>query len=936
MKILSQQSVIRKNITSDQTGVFIADKQLPAVTRGFGWLSSCFGYSTPLDLGGHRIYLEKAGLNRELKAIFPRYAAVDFSGCTGKEIVQLQSDLQAYERVKDLAKTVGVDTLQFDHMVALSPGHKAIEFAVNELFHKALSASESGVAPLGIGKLFFDLRQTVQLSTVEEVRVEMISALSQLHKAAVEPIATPLQLQQAEEKLRSVVDHIEEYARIGLKPPTQFANLWRLAQSRFTHLRSFNAHQLFAPLRRRYQNLQKMDSGNSTFASEVMELLSDYSLLCDLGLVIGSKEQKALSLLRARIPKRPFSIAAAKKGQALRAGVDGMLHHVNFGHERPLVATPYSVQKVYLSKQSGAVFKKSSFRAAAEESLIDSMMEILMGGDSGVPQMAMGLLQPQRFGIHVGGSSLEVSRRGTCTTRPMGKGVVAKPFLQDLELFEHLHANRKEGILQRLTLDSRMRAWLTLDLQFVDLHSRNLGFTPLLPSESDALYKQEFQVSEWGETCSFKRLQTLFLQGHLSPDTVVTFGSKNGAKTQLPLNQHPQLWGAINAPWELQLFDCDGVMLESNQLLRDDEDRLTIPLRSHLLATSWKDKPLSASDLEALERIDSRQQQLLDWMDNRDAPFLKALRPEARLEIVKHLQGIEKRGGSFSNGAGRLSMPEAKGRYAQLLSFIWEKDESLWKKIESSAFLFATLPAETGLLEYAEAEGIAFERLCQLNPVIEPRPFIEPVRIKIPRYREGELTAPLGPIRQKEAQQKRLAIIMKLLPRVTHRQKQAYVERVRARQRYLNDFSWFRKRRAKTESEQNFLNRIHKFLSRYSERICSKKLDEVAKQLGEGKNLNALHQELVAAVQPTYFNLAKVMYPLLGPSYELQVILKGNRAGRFIGEWREPLDETLDAVHKYLKSGTVNSKIISECSLEKDRERLERLYEYLRQEINNS
>ncbi len=135
------------------------------------------------------------------------------------------------------------------------------------------------------------------------------------------------------------------------------------------------------------------------------------------------------------------------------------------------------------------------------------------------------------------------------------------------------------------------------------------------------------------------------------------------------------------------------------------------------------------------------------------------------------------------------------------------------------------------------------------------------------------------------------------------RQQDALFERQQRRKNYLVSYQELNNSNLQGEE---LLNQIEEFIKKPETPLNSLRKEQMLNALGnrnyyieDSQALNAFKKSLCQECQPTYFNLMKVMYPLLADAYDLNAVIYGERkAGKMIGLYAKPLDEAIALAKK--------------------------------------
>jgi hypothetical protein len=239
-------------------------------------------------------------------------------------------------------------------------------------------------------------------------------------------------------------------------------------------------------------------------------------------------------------PQHRNAIAAAKKGQALQAGLKGMLSILEEGVP---IEKNTSTQSVYSFPHYKVVYKHGSKRATEEEYLIDQFFN-LCASEGIVGSFKMERLNPIRYGIEM--SNLEKLKRGYSvghldpflTNKLFGKlnqndqKLYQKYKMKDCSLSQNFASFEKrtfkyEGNEVRtlqclLEEDGFVKALTYEPTKASSDELKSLYFLPILESSVDKQTYEECEQMRWKylnsqkiqQVVDFKMIQTLWLRGH--------------------------------------------------------------------------------------------------------------------------------------------------------------------------------------------------------------------------------------------------------------------------------------------------------------------------------------------------------------------------------------------------------------------------------------
>ncbi|MBA3603697.1 MAG: hypothetical protein H0W50_08665 [Parachlamydiaceae bacterium] len=262
------------------------------------------------------------------------------------------------------------------------------------------------------------------------------------------------------------------------------------------------------------------------------------------------------------------------------------------------------------------------------------------------------------------------------------KDVQAKPFIGEMKLMKNLSIKLREVILERLTPNSEFNAILTGELQLLDLHASNLGVAPSSNEEYEKFKEQNFTVAigKIKKKYTFKSLILDHLSGKLPKNSLIEF-VEDGKSTTKMLQDLPELQKALD------LFDTDLSMAESNFIhykIRKNKIEHFITLRSVLLGTQWKDKPLCQATIERLSNSSERDHRVFQWSIRADSPVYKRLSPLTQKNIFPLLNSfITKYNLSDSRRENNdVTIKDLKQKFIKNLSLIDDQTSNFWALIE--------------------------------------------------------------------------------------------------------------------------------------------------------------------------------------------------------------------------------------------------------------
>lgn len=399
-------------------------------------------------------------------------------------------------------------------------------------------------------------------------------------------------------------------------------------------------------------------------------------------------------------------------------------------------------------------------------------------------------------------------------------------------------------------------------------------------------YKRlQFIFPPENEKFNFKTVMSAYLQGYIREDTVIRF-TKDGIVYHKALKELKELQQALNVRWRLVIFDTDKSLSEDNRLLEVNLSnrgyRHLLPLRSVLLETKEKNRPLSDAVIQRLIDSDDRDKRVKQWTRKEDAPIYKRLSPSARAIVKQQVAPIIKK---YELGKNRrrgdiVTVKDLTDRFADEMvnNLTHSSILQIWKNLEEDLSSVVVRPGDT----WETLAQRYHQDVNELEKLNSHKKLNGGEKIKI----SYDLTSSSS-----EALKNRRKIAGQLFPRITSRQQAALLERQKHRKEYLLSY------RALSQSTllgQPLMNEIERYLSRdKATSLSSERRNNLQQQLREKKQffldnpheLSAFKQKICKECAPSYFNLAKAMYPLLADTYELaEAVYKNHEtAGKAMG-----------------------------------------------------
>lgn len=442
------------------------------------------------------------------------------------------------------------------------------------------------------------------------------------------------------------------------------------------------------------------------------------------------------------------------------------------------------------------------------------------------------------------------------------ENIQVKPFIK-MRLFSHFYLCNNimpslEKILVRLDFQSILLALLTIELQFLDLHDNNIGFAPLWNEDCEKF--KDMRFSRIGNViyAAPKRFEELYLELHeeyLNNERVSveyqdpeTNNIVNGSVSNLP-----DLQKALNASWKLIIFDSDHSLREDNRLrwayrfIKEQncyEKLFTIPFRSFFLETEWSQSPLPDDVLEALENCQVQNDAMRKWARREDSPIRKRLSKECQVHLDQKLD-----------------------LFLRLPKFNFSNQEGLSDKLfQDLRVLFAS-------------------ELCDQRTLLHA--------CLIPLIQKGSS--------KKLEMEKLFKIGLELFPRLTWGQQKALIERQDKQFIYLRSYRKLRELNGDPEQTLVLISALVRLddgtpLTTFQKECYVMRIKFFTKnQINSLKALENLRNDFLKDWRPTFFNLAKVAFPLLGDIFEIHKALYPSSAGE-IGSFQYPIEKIIASV----------------------------------------
>lgn len=663
-------------------------------------------------------------------------------------------------------------------------------------------------------------------------------------------------------------------------------------------------------------------------------------------IVYSEKILPLIQQMKQAIKENPYHFvvhAAAAKGKAVQAGLETLKH---LSENQPIIEEKAkSNHTVYLLEKAGVVFKQATPKAKEEEIITNSLLA-LMSKDAIVGSFHIHEPLIQKFGIQITTEESKISTISADysssfndqTKKILSKlnDVEAKPFIKEMILMKELYSKNGEdfkdkariAILDRLTPEAEFNAILTGEVQLLDMYANNLGVTPESSIEYERFKNLEFILPSGSK--NFKELIKEYLGENLSPDTPIQYIDQ-GITICKPLSKLPELLKALNGRWNFVIFDTDLSLAEDNRLQQQTYTSISkrndvviqsspmkqqhlIPLRSVLLESDWKDKPLSAETIYRLMNSEARDYLVKQWIKRLDAPIYKQLPLSITTSVMDYVAPIihkyhlsqqrrdlkDLNGNDLKNEEG-ITITLLKKQFAQEICdphhhyFLW--------KILEEALSFVRVRSNDSWETIAKKHKQSIESLKLLNSgQLIPGKMI---KIKYDLLSSSPTVA-----------EKRTKIAHQLFPRITYRQQIALLERQERRTEYLKTYQDLLN--SKT-SKEKLLIQLEKFIIQSTTPLSSMKKEDYLNKVKELKEFSEkdsqkileLKNEICKKCQPSYFNLLKAMYPLLADAYALNFAIHQNeiKAGKNIGLYTESLEKTILETKKKFPSTSCYTRL---------------------------
>ena len=433
------------------------------------------------------------------------------------------------------------------------------------------------------------------------------------------------------------------------------------------------------------------------------------------------------------------------------------------------------------------------------------------------------------------------------TDRDIKDKVSFKDFLNDY----HIHHINEETLIQ-VTISPTLKTTL---IPFEDLFNLLEQRDDQLPFRFDELYDNlinglfSIYIDDkcirtninWNEFSSLYKTNKSEL---LEKKASVIISPLKCLSAKLKLSEMPILNRAVNPRTELLFFDLDFSMHEDNHLLSYSDEESYIPIRSALLGFAGRDKPLYQSTIQALVNSEERCKKMDHWIWRKDAPIRQYL-PKDQRTLDLHLEKLlDDPRYSLIDWIPfcKATITQLQKTFAEAQMKLSRENKPLWDHLQQQ------------LDSLGEKEKAKYKIFTPLNGI-------------------GTLSEAF-----------RYRIAMELFPRLTLFQIHALHQRQLAQIEYLKN--WMEIANLKIEATKDSCQLAHSKMKRF---LHSKTTSLSSHELEILQNLfNPMEEQLITyspdeikdmlkgildlikkSCTPTYFNVLKVMYPLLADAYHL-------------------------------------------------------------------
>jgi|GEM_PF-5421246 len=497
-------------------------------------------------------------------------------------------------------------------------------------------------------------------------------------------------------------------------------------------------------------------------------------------------------------------------------------------------------------------------------------------------------------------------------------------------------------LLTSIEIDDEIALISTLLFEALDLHASNLGFTfdsPLFSSShfdiktnkpitdvtfSDLAihYKAKF-IDKTTQICCFNKPQSIAIcqqkNANGQTDYLVRLNKQNKIFDGLLGNQK-ELVGELEKSPNIVLFDKDRFMGEDNwlQYIRDEGKKLhLLPIRSCLLQTDWSNFILQANTINFLQGLEAKKQAIVNWIDKEEAPIYQYLLPKDRKIVKEALLELfsdpEFSLTQFRSLDSNRPFKELRDSFAKYLAS--RKGLRLWKFWDTLQNMLLSDPKNpTGFYKpycvgtqdtqysIAAAYGINYHDLHALNPhwtgkiVAGDRLTVRPDLLGY-----SDVSKNL-----------RYKIALSITPRMSYRQRQSFIERYDAICTFLKNRQALQK--AETASLDEKRKLLSSLISAPNTPLSTLELNSLQEELKAQKD-KEVFQAVKRSFEPTFMALAKVCFPLLADSLELNSYLHAHypfqetHAAELVGLYSQPLEKLFSL---YLKGVIDNDSTLKQ------------------------
>jgi hypothetical protein len=498
--------------------------------------------------------------------------------------------------------------------------------------------------------------------------------------------------------------------------------------------------------------------------------------------------------------------------------------------------------------------------------------------------------------------------------------VLVKPFLENLHSLYELQT--REGIesvetcLSHMDEESVMRALLTIPLQVMDLHASNIGLTPIQQDAFNRFKNMSFSIGtpeKTIENINIYQLQILNHQNSIPHHAIVSYEWKDSSGRLIKASfSYANLKGTgldslLKTAWNLELFDTDLSMGENNELnfhphvLSTSENNVLLPFRSAFLGTRWSRKPLPLEIIDRLIAQKDTHKKVLEWMNRMDAPIRRKLTRSQNANITALLRPLLEQSCYTKDYCREFQLPEnietLQTKFANTICDPIAHDlyvQQLWKTLEIYLTLngyptfYTVQPGDT----YASIAQKFGKDVLKDNPINSSIACTPGTLIRIRPDIGSEMTSAAQKFRENIAKQ--------FFPRVTWKQRNAFIKRTSRQQEYLRNFQLLTDQNQHLNKKQMIqiitadpsplsTNEVRQFLEK-----C-----KIAYAPGKGakERMHAFRKELQIKFHPSYTALAKTSFPFLADMQELYELYFQNRerAGFALGCYKDRLSDILQS-----------------------------------------